>query len=250
VGFREWLINIEALSSGGSSSETAVSVAAISARSLPTSTTHYQPPTAGISAKELANAESSDSVTDDAQASRGAAGSAESQVYSQPTIPDSPPPSLANVIKTNGTVIDKALATAVRVMLAIDLNVSNDQSDALGIRESLWEESKSLDAAIKELFPVDEKPEEWSGPIKQSKLRAQYLQAHANVKIEFTTNLADHLSLDTSDSPKTLQIFELASLLKLSYYQALSGTTTNLPLLESLKKYVSRCYLKINIGPC
>ena len=70
--------------------------------------------------------------------------------------------------------------------------------------------------------------------IKANKLRARYLEHHADVTIAWTPNLADHLLLDIRESGKTLYIFELACYVEASY-TACKEKPLDLRIEESFK---------------
>lgn len=130
---------------------------------------------------------------------------------------------------------DRSLATAVELMFGMSLAL-NDSAVA---RHSItvWEESKSVKDIIQSVFPrigsvgvSDER--QWSRtvtPIQRHKLRARYLKEHADVELEWTKHLPDHMDLDG----KVLQIFELPSLLEAAH-RVVDGRAVGLE--QSLKK--------------
>ncbi len=107
----------------------------------------------------------------------------------------------------------KALAVAVQVMLALKLNV-REVSTGLGIP---WLLDESLQEKVRETFPSEQMDEHTpSMTIKRGKLRARYLRDYAKVKLDWTNDLSDHLSLSTEE-PKTLRIFRYVSLLEAAF---------------------------------
>jgi hypothetical protein len=130
--------------------------------------------------------------------------------------------------------IDSALAMAIRIMFAINLSISPGRI-LVGQSDVVWEESKSLETLIRETYPVHDFGDEPSSPIKPNKIRARYLETHADIQIVWTRHLPDHLKLDVGPRNKILRIFELASLLEMTY-EAISKEALQLPLSDSLRK--------------
>lgn len=111
---------------------------------------------------------------------------------------------------------NRALATAVLIMLATDLAM--DSNEVSGHSLTVWNDSESLKSIIESTLPrlraptqpVSQSPA--STQIHRSKLRVKYLVDYADVEIVWTRHLPDHLELEG----KKLRIFELASYLELS----------------------------------
>jgi hypothetical protein len=136
----------------------------------------------------------------------------------------------------SGTYIDAALTAAIRAVFAIHINL-NTSRILVGQSGVAWRADQSLESLIHETFPVFDCSEEPHDPIKVAKLRARYLESYAHVKIEWTRHLPDHLKLDVGPQSKILRVFDLVSLLEISY-EALRKEPWDLPLQESLKRYV------------
>lgn len=131
--------------------------------------------------------------------------------------------------------IEHWLALAAETLLCINCRLG---SEALVFGQSTlsWEEDQSLVSLIESVFPEHRiRSEDPVINIKQNKLRARYLENYADVNIEWTSNLADHLWLDIRDTGKTLHIFELVCYLEASY-----GACKDAPLLLSSSESLRR----------
>lgn len=134
----------------------------------------------------------------------------------------------------SGKAIDSALATVVRIMYAVHL--STDPGRILvGQSAVIWEANKSLEAILGELFPTHESADEPNTPIKANKLRLRYLESHADVQVVWTRHLPDHLKLDIGPRNKILRVFELTSLLEMTY-EVVRNEPFGLCLHDSLLK--------------
>jgi hypothetical protein len=135
--------------------------------------------------------------------------------------------------------IHSALAIAVRVVFAINVHVSPEpRADIMVIGQTnlFWTASTCLSQFLVDSFPKsDHDPGSGILQIKPNKFRVRYLENHAGIKVRWTTQLADHLKLNTAKDEKTLKVFELVSLLKVSYdamssqdFHALTSTCVRL----------------------
>ncbi|KAK0741094.1 hypothetical protein B0T18DRAFT_432278 [Schizothecium vesticola] len=149
------------------------------------------------------------------------------------------PHSLAQAISNDAgkTLAAKALGFVARIMLGLNLNVLD--KDGEGFRTS-WESTQSLCDVVKAVFSPE--PEEVLNgpgaaptPIKQSQLRAIYLHDYSDVKLIWTKDLSQHLSLKTTDDSKSLTIFKYVSLLEIAR-EALKDSKTDITLEESLAR--------------
>lgn len=140
------------------------------------------------------------------------------------------------VLMSSSVPADRLLATAVELMFGMSLAINVSAVARHSI--TFWEESKSIKDIIESVFPrigsVEVNNErQWSRtvtPIQRHKLRARYLKEHADVELQWTKHLPDHLELDG----KVLQIFELPSLLEAAH-RVVDGRAVGLE--QSLKKY-------------
>jgi hypothetical protein len=143
---------------------------------------------------------------------------------------------LPPVLEESGSAkaIDSALAAAVRIMYAIHLS-TNPGRILVGQSTVIWEASKSLETILGEIFPTYDLGDEPNTPIKANKLRLRYLETHADVQIVWTRHLPDHLKLDIGPRNKILRVFELTSLLEMTY-EVMSNEQFLLCLHDSLLK--------------
>lgn len=133
--------------------------------------------------------------------------------------------------------IDRAIAKAVLVMLAMDLAM--DSNEVSGHSLTIWNDSKSFKNIIESTLPrprmsisppLDSQSPPLSSQIHSVKLRAKYLMDYANVVIVWTRHIPDHLELEG----KRLRVFELASYLELS--RTVIGDEAGNNLSDSLKQ--------------
>ncbi|KAF4333599.1 hypothetical protein FBEOM_12586 [Fusarium beomiforme] len=130
--------------------------------------------------------------------------------------------------------IEATLITTVKVMLALNVNL-DPQTVLLGPSDLEWRENQSLISLIKGTFPRHAYNDEPHTPILTSRLRARYLEDHANVRLEWTHHLPDHLKLDVGNQTKTLRIFDLASFLEMTY-EVMKDDPWEMSLEDSLKR--------------
>ncbi|GIJ90060.1 hypothetical protein Asppvi_009009 [Aspergillus pseudoviridinutans] len=133
---------------------------------------------------------------------------------------------------------DSALALAVRVLFAVNIpSTSQPRRNRMVVGQSnlVWAGRYSLREFLDDTFPMSEQTL-GSGlvKIKRTKLRARFLENHADIEIEWTKHLPDHLKLETTGNRKILQIFELVSFLQVSY-NATCAEDFNLPTSESIR---------------
>jgi hypothetical protein len=157
-------------------------------------------------------------------------GPRDSRQYSYGTLP------VLRNAATSGTYIDATLTVAIRAVFAIHINL-NPSRILVGQSEVAWRADQSFQSLIQETFPVFDCSEEPHTPIKATKLRARHLENYANVKVEWTRHLPDHLKLDLGPRNKILRVFDLVSLLEITY-DALREEPWDLSLEDSLKRYV------------
>ncbi|KAI0142902.1 hypothetical protein GGR57DRAFT_508502 [Xylariaceae sp. FL1272] len=111
-------------------------------------------------------------------------------------------------------VTENALDVAASIILAVYIT-HNTNSIEPGRSKIQWHESETIEALIKKAFPITTaSTEEPFTTVKPSKLRALYFESHANIKIQWTEHLYDHLQLSTSDESKTLKVFQLPCMLE------------------------------------
>jgi hypothetical protein len=130
--------------------------------------------------------------------------------------------------------IDVALATLFKIMFAINLSISPGRI-LVGQSGLEWKENQPFEALIQDTFPVYDSSDEPHTPIRPSKLRARYLETYADIQIEWTHHLPDHLKLDIGHQSKILRVFYLASLLEMTY-ESLKDEPWHLSLRDSLKQ--------------
>ncbi|KAF9784236.1 hypothetical protein IL306_007749 [Fusarium sp. DS 682] len=138
--------------------------------------------------------------------------------------------------KDRQEIIEATLITTMRVMLALNVNL-DPQTVLLGPSDLEWAESQSLISLIKGAFPRHAYNDEPHTPILASRLHARYLEDHASVRLEWTHHLPDHLKLDVGNQTKTLRVFDLVSLLEMTY-EAMKDAPWDMSLEDSSKRYV------------
>ncbi|KAH7222965.1 hypothetical protein BKA60DRAFT_564048 [Fusarium oxysporum] len=119
-------------------------------------------------------------------------------------------------ITVRDSVIEETIVATIRVMLAVNINLDS-RTVFLATLGLNWGESQSLTSFIKETFPKHAYNDEPHTPFMASRLRARYLEDHADVQLEWTHHLPDHLVLNIGSQTKTLRVFDLVSLLEMTY---------------------------------
>ncbi|KAI0554385.1 hypothetical protein F4679DRAFT_525901 [Xylaria curta] len=76
-----------------------------------------------------------------------------------------------------------------------------------------WENLETLENFIEKAFPQVRADSDIT-PIKPSKLRAMYFETHANIQLQWTEHLYDHLQLLTSENSKFFKVFQLPCMLE------------------------------------
>lgn len=98
-----------------------------------------------------------------------------------------------------------------------------------------WRDSESISNVFEHAFRIFPALQSQAAiSIKRSRLCARYLHDHADVEIEWTRHLPDHLELDRDG--KKLRVFELVSLLEIMKESSSDGGT-DMP--DALKRFVS-----------
>ncbi|KAF5597642.1 hypothetical protein FPANT_4020 [Fusarium pseudoanthophilum] len=136
-------------------------------------------------------------------------------------------------------VIEEHIAATIRVMLAVNINLDS-RTVFLATPGLSWGESQTLTSFIKETFPRHAYNDEPHTPFMASRLRARYLEDHADVQLEWTHHLPDHLMLNIGSQTKTLRVFDLVSLLEMTY-EAMKDDPWETSVEDSLKR-LSDCY--------
>ncbi|EXK38304.1 hypothetical protein FOMG_08713 [Fusarium oxysporum f. sp. melonis 26406] len=150
-------------------------------------------------------------------------------------------------ITARDIVIEETIVATVRVMLAVNINL-DPRTVFLATPGLKWGESQSLTSFIKETFPKHAYNEEPHTPFMASRLRARYLEDHADVQLEWTHHLADHLMLNIGSQTKTLRVFDLVSLLEMTY-EVMKDEPWEISVEDSLKRLFDCCsHPKTNNG--
>ncbi|KAJ0119787.1 hypothetical protein J7T55_013991 [Diaporthe amygdali] len=130
--------------------------------------------------------------------------------------------------------INSALSQAVRLVWATHLTMSQNEIVSHSVKVH-WDDSATLHDVLKNAFPESPSPSSIANfaptPIKRSKLCARYLLNHADIELEWTRHLPDHLDLDRDG--KKLRIFELVSMLEITKK---SQGATEVDLARSLER--------------
>lgn len=124
-------------------------------------------------------------------------------------------------------------------MFAITLKDDRQGTFYPGDSHADWNDDQSLENFLHATFPFDDYKDEPRTPIKLIKLRASYLMSHADIQIEWTRNLPDHLALDVGLNTKFLKVFDLASLLDMTY-EVQKGKPRDTSLSDSLTSQTRR----------
>ncbi|KAF5533208.1 hypothetical protein FPHYL_13650 [Fusarium phyllophilum] len=150
-------------------------------------------------------------------------------------------------ITNQGSLIEETIVAAIRVMLAVNINL-NSRTVFLATPGLNWGESQSLTSFIKETFPKHAYNDEPHTPFMASRLRARYLEDHADVQLEWTHHLPDHLMLNIGSQTKTLRVFDLVSLLEMTY-EVMKDEPWETSVEDSLKRLFACCsHPKTNNG--
>ncbi|KAF5604066.1 hypothetical protein FPCIR_1000 [Fusarium pseudocircinatum] len=150
-------------------------------------------------------------------------------------------------ITTPDSVIEETIVATIRVMLAVNINLDS-RTVFLATPGLNWGESQSLISFINETFPKHAYNDEPHTPFMASRLRARYLEDHADVQLEWTHHLPDHLMLNIGSQTKTLRVFDLVSLLEMTY-EVMKDEPWETSVEDSLKRLFDCCsHLKTNNG--
>ncbi|KAI7760937.1 hypothetical protein LZL87_012090 [Fusarium oxysporum] len=142
-------------------------------------------------------------------------------------------------ITARDSVVEETIVATIRVMLAVNINLDS-RTVFLATPGLNWGESQSLTSFIKETFPKHAYNDEPHTPFIASRLRARYLEDHADVQLEWTHHLPDHLMLNIGSQTKTLRVFDLVSLLEMTY-EVMKDEAWETSVEDSLKR-LSDCY--------
>ncbi|KAJ4392267.1 hypothetical protein N0V93_005892 [Gnomoniopsis smithogilvyi] len=124
---------------------------------------------------------------------------------------------LKQSLREDDSSIEDQLLDAVRAVFALEL--ARDQNTVGGVLDpTFWESHESLSDVISKSFPKQKLRQnsqisQRAILIDSKNLAAKYLEDHANVKIQWTSNLVEHLWLQD----KTLYVFDLACMLERAY---------------------------------
>ncbi|CZR41603.1 uncharacterized protein FPRO_11192 [Fusarium proliferatum ET1] len=137
-------------------------------------------------------------------------------------------------ITTRDSEIEEIIVATLRVMLAVNINLDS-RTVFLATPGLNWGESQSLTSFLKETFPKHAYDDEPHTPFMVSRLRARYLEDHADVQLEWTHHLPDHLMLNIGSQTKTLRVFDLVSLLEITY-EVMKNEPWDTSVEDSLKR--------------
>lgn len=113
--------------------------------------------------------------------------------------------------------IDGALDLTVKTMPLISCRSATPTIITGHVFRPLWKDAESLEAFVERDLPGhDVEPLEKIDTVKVHKLRAPYIEKYANITIEWTGNLPDHLFLQITDTWKSLRIFKHAGILEMT----------------------------------
>ncbi|CAJ2502334.1 Uu.00g097280.m01.CDS01 [Anthostomella pinea] len=144
-------------------------------------------------------------------------------------------PLALSTTEVDDKTLDAAIAVSVKILFAVHVNPGPPTGGVtVGNWETFWEDSRSLEAFIAETFPSSDYSDETNCQIIPARIRARYLENNADVRIEWTHHLPDHLKLDIGFNSKVLSIFELASLLEVMY-EAIEGHPYDQSMADSVK---------------
>ncbi|KAF4443327.1 hypothetical protein FACUT_1384 [Fusarium acutatum] len=150
-------------------------------------------------------------------------------------------------IENQCSVIEETIVATIRVMLAVNINL-DPRTVFLATPGLNWGDSQSLTSFIKETFPEHAYNDEPHTPFMASRLRARYLEDHADVQLEWTHRLPDHLMLNIGSQTKTLRVFDLVSLLEMTY-EVMKDEPWETSIEDSLKRLFACCsHPKTNNG--
>lgn len=132
--------------------------------------------------------------------------------------------------------LDAALDLAVRVMFMTSCRSPTAYNIITTgqVFRPIWKEKESLEGFMGRIFPRYELDEgSKSDTIRAQKLKAYYLNDYANIRINWTNNLPDHLALQITGQWKSLCVFRHSGFLEMSS-RALAEGDIGIPMAQSL----------------
>ncbi|KAJ2979914.1 hypothetical protein NUW58_g7082 [Xylaria curta] len=97
-------------------------------------------------------------------------------------------------------------------MLAV--HVTHDPNSIEPGRSKIrWEDLETFESFVERAFPRNRANYDVT-PVKPSKLRAIYFEAHAGIQLQWTEHLYDHLLLSTSENSNVLKVFQIPCMLE------------------------------------
>ncbi|KAI1322740.1 hypothetical protein F5Y16DRAFT_28590 [Xylariaceae sp. FL0255] len=114
----------------------------------------------------------------------------------------------------NETSLDYVVDVAASIILGVHVT-HNLNSIEPGRSKIQWENGETLEDFVAKAFPqVGPESNESLTPLNPNKFRAAYFEGHAEIQIQWTEHLYDHLQLSTSESSKMLKVFQLPCMLE------------------------------------
>ncbi|KAK1995988.1 hypothetical protein LX36DRAFT_581275 [Colletotrichum falcatum] len=113
-----------------------------------------------------------------------------------------------------------SLAAATRALFGVSIHDKPRFSRGeRQIKQSncLWKDDMNLKDLLDREFPTSQLGDHLSGRFKERLVSLRNLVRHADVDIVWTKHLPDHLLLSYAETKKTLSVFDLPSLIEISY---------------------------------
>ncbi|KAK3390165.1 hypothetical protein B0H63DRAFT_507561 [Podospora didyma] len=124
---------------------------------------------------------------------------------------------------------NRSLAAACRALFGISIHHAPQFAEGeVQIKQTqcLWREDATIQALLEREFPTSEASEQLSGRFRERLISLRSLVRHADITVVWTHHLPDHLLLSYGETRKTLAVFELPSMIEVSY-EACKDVTIN-----------------------
>lgn len=151
-------------------------------------------------------------------------------------------------------IFDATLALATRAIFGISVYDKPDFRDGdAQIKQTncLWTKEMTLRQLLDREFPKSVSNEQLSGRFKERLVSLRSLVQHADIEIVWTKHLPDHLLLSYNKHNKTLSVFDLPSLIEVSYEASLGGKNNDSTIRRpgEYSSYTSQRYAPDTTAP-
>lgn len=152
-------------------------------------------------------------------------------------------------LEDSDIMFDASIAMATKAIFGISVHDKpyfRDGDAQIKQTNCLWTKEMTLEQLLDREFPKSIPNEQLSGRFKERLVSLRSLVQHADIKIAWTKHFPDHLLLSYNKYNKTLSLFDLPSLIEVTYeasvhYEANNGNNqrVNDYCTHSTKKYVA-----------